>query len=403
NADGNSNPSATTTSAASPAANAPQPSVTLTINGIQQTYPQLDQLPDEKDPIVQKWMSQYDFSNVPNLPASNGGVVNHDQPTCDNKSTIDPNQGSWTCQKYVAPDDIQACPTTGNWGVTYDDGPSLATPSLLDALDKCNLKATFFVIGSRAISNPEILLDAYKRGHHIAVHTWSHPALTSLSNEQIVAEIGWTMKAIKDIIGVTPIYYRPPYGDTDNRVRAITRAMGLITVLWLPDFDSNDWTLVSTPPEPISYVISTFKNWTQKFPTMSTGFIVLEHDLYNETVKAAIEVLKLAVKVNGLNMTTVAQCVGDSKPYLEIGGKPSNVVNVVNATNSNSTSAPAKTISPSAPSSAPSVLSGKPASDSSTSTSTNSPKTSTTSSSNSLVITILPIISILFTSLFALK
>ncbi|CAG8538783.1 15037_t:CDS:2 [Dentiscutata erythropus] len=328
--------------------------VTCTVNA--DVYPQLDITPDENDPIVQQWMKQYDFSNIPNLPCSNGGVVNHEQPTCGGNTTIDPNQGSWTCQKYVAPDDIQACPLTGNWGVTYDDGPSPATPALLNTLEELDLHATFFVIGSRAICNPEILLDAYKRGHHIAVHTWSHPALTSLSNAQIIAEIGWTMKAIKDIIGVTPIYYRPPYGDTDNRVRAITRAMGLITVLWLPDFDSNDWTLVSTPPEPISYVISTFNNWTQKFPTMSTGFIVLEHDLYNQTVKAAIEVLKLAVKVKGLNMTTVAECVGDSKPYLEIGGKPSNVVNVVNTTSS----------------------------DSSNATSANGPKTSTTSSENIL-------------------
>ncbi|RIB24733.1 Carbohydrate Esterase Family 4 protein [Gigaspora rosea] len=370
-------------------------------------YPQLDQVPDPKDPMVQKWMTQYDLSGVPDLPRSNGGVINHDQPSCDNKTKIDPNQGSWTCQKYVETDDIKTCPTIGNWGVTYDDGPSSATPMLLDALDECNLKATFFVVGSRVISHPEILLNAYKKGHHIAVHTWSHPALSSLSTEEIVAELGWTMKAIKDVIGVTPIYYRPPYGDTDNRIRAITRAMRLITVLWLPDFDSNDWTLLSTPPQPISYVISTFDGWMKKFPTMSTGFIVLEHDLYNATVKAAVEVIKLAVKVQGLNMTTVAQCVGDSKPYVELGGKPSNVVNVVNSTNSTTTK-PANTTatlpaSAAAATSAASTPSGKPIPSSAPSKSNNAETTPSTSSGNSLVITILPMISILLTSLFALK
>ncbi|CAG8645383.1 11459_t:CDS:2, partial [Cetraspora pellucida] len=84
----------------------------------------------------------------------------------------------------------------------------------------------------------------------------------------------------------------------------------------------NDWKLTVTPPEKDDVVINTFNTWTQTFPTMNTGFIVLQHDLYPETVIAAIKVLKLAVKVNGLNMTTVPQCVGDTKPYLEVGGSP---------------------------------------------------------------------------------
>lgn len=40
--------------------------------------------------------------------------------------------------------------------------------------------------------------------------TWSHPPLTTLSNEQIVAELGWSKKVIKDTIGVTPNTFRPP-------------------------------------------------------------------------------------------------------------------------------------------------------------------------------------------------
>lgn len=38
-------------------------------------------------------------------------------------------------------------------------------------------------------------------------------SLTSLSNAQIVAELGWTRKAIKSAIGVTPTTMRPPKGD----------------------------------------------------------------------------------------------------------------------------------------------------------------------------------------------
>lgn len=50
-------------------------------------------------------------------------------------------------------------------------------------------------------------------GHEISVHTWSHRHLTSLTNAQIVAELGWTRRAIKTVLGVTPTTMRPPYGD----------------------------------------------------------------------------------------------------------------------------------------------------------------------------------------------
>lgn len=90
--------------------------------------------------------------------------------------------------------------------------------------------ATFFVVGSRVIERPAVVVDEYMQGHEISVHTWSHRVrpfkfvfeevindrlqpLTSLTNEQIVAELGWTRKAIKTVLGVTPTTMRPPFGD----------------------------------------------------------------------------------------------------------------------------------------------------------------------------------------------
>jgi hypothetical protein len=53
-----------------------------------------------------------------------------------------------------------------------------------------------------------------------------------LTTEQVVAELGWARKAIKDVLGVTPTLMRPPYGDIDDRVRAISLAMGMVPVIW---------------------------------------------------------------------------------------------------------------------------------------------------------------------------
>lgn len=81
-------------------------------------------------------------------------------------------------------------------------------------------------------------------------------SLTTLTNEQIVAELGWTRKAIKAALGVTPTTMRPPKGDigqhfsswfaglliltslsADDRVRAISLAMGMVPVLWTSTSD----------------------------------------------------------------------------------------------------------------------------------------------------------------------
>ena len=115
----------------------------------------------------------------------------------------------------MAPFDITECPTPMTWGLTYDDGPAFYTSELLSYLDANNLKTTFFTVGSRCAEFPKTLQVEYMGGHQIGVHTWSHPYLTTLTNEQIIAELGWTKKVIKDVLGVTPNFMRPPYGDIE--------------------------------------------------------------------------------------------------------------------------------------------------------------------------------------------
>ncbi len=58
--------------------------------------------------------------------------------------------------------------------------------------------------------------------------------VTTLTNLQVLGELGWTMQIISDLNGGRlPKYWRPPYGDVDNRVRAIAKGVfGLETVVW---------------------------------------------------------------------------------------------------------------------------------------------------------------------------
>lgn len=104
--------------------------------------------------------------------------------------------------------------------------------------------------------------------------------MTTLSNLEIVAEFGWSMEIIKNSTGGRlPRYWRPPYGDADNRVRAIGRELfGLQTVFW--NQDTADWTLLTggTTPQAINASLTRLLNGPK-----SPGLMILEHELSNST------------------------------------------------------------------------------------------------------------------------
>jgi peptidoglycan/xylan/chitin deacetylase (PgdA/CDA1 family) len=206
--------------------------------------------------------------------------------------------------------------------LSYDDGPTEHTPSLLTWLNTNSVQTTFFVVGSRCMQHPDLIKQEYLAGHHLAVHTWSHHALTSLTNEQIVAEIKWTEKCIKDAAGVTPIYMRPPFGDVDDRVRAILLQLGYKIVIWTEGYDTNDWQL-STGTSTVENIKTNFQGWLTKLPTLSNGIIVLEHDLYPQAVDVAVNSLLPMAKQANVQMMPIPKCLGDSKPYLEGAGNSS--------------------------------------------------------------------------------
>eukprot|EP00919_Chromeraceae_sp_WS-2016_P047205 GHVR01111891.1.p1 GENE.GHVR01111891.1~~GHVR01111891.1.p1 ORF type:complete len:239 (-),score=11.77 GHVR01111891.1:235-951(-) len=116
---------------------------------------------------------------------------------------------------------------------------------LYQTLDQLNATATHFWIGGNVLKYWDLALVAAKRGDHLAVHTWSHSHLTSLSDEEVLGELGWCIQIISDLTGKIPKYFRPPYGNIDNRIRAIAKhVFGMETVIW--NFDSVDWGLDQT-------------------------------------------------------------------------------------------------------------------------------------------------------------
>jgi len=250
-------------------------------------WPTQDITPPTDSDEVQTWMQELNGFDIPDWsPTVDGTCVND---TLAASEAAD--RGWWTCGGYTRATDIVACPDKLTWGVSFDDGPAPYTQNLLNFLSQNQILSTFFVVGSRVVERPNILLEEYMGGHEIAVHTWSHRHLTGLSTEGVVAELGWSRKAIKAVLGVTPTIMRPPFGDIDDRVRAISLAMGLVPVMWttgpLGPFDTFDWEVAGgMVAANTSY--AAFENILTQASNMNTGFIVLEHDLYEVTVDLAV-------------------------------------------------------------------------------------------------------------------
>ncbi|KAF9185395.1 chitin deacetylase [Haplosporangium sp. Z 767] len=282
-------------------------------------YPTKDQIPDVNSPQVKAWVDQIDWSKVPNIPVAPSTPEVKNFPQCPPDSEVDPASCWWSCSGCVAPEDVITCPDRDTWGLTYDDGPSPATMDMINHLGALKLTATFFIVGSRVLEYPDILKEQVARGHHIAMHTWSHSGLTTLTNHQIVAEIRWTEKIIRDVTGLTMKYVRPPYGDTDNRVREILRQMGYTTVIWTKGWDTNDWRMLQKQIQEHE-IIQSFQNaLASRVNIVSAlgvpaGPITLEHDLTDATISLSKRLIPMAMS-NGLKPMNIATCLNDQTPY----------------------------------------------------------------------------------------
>lgn len=158
--------------------------------------------------------------------------------------------------------------------ITFDDGPSQYTTTLIDELKKRDIPATFFVLGSEVEKYPEVLKFASDTGNEIGIHSYEHKLFTKLSEEEILEQISKTKNIIYDITGTNPTLIRVPYGSTNKQIKKILDEQELKSILW--NVDSLDWKLKNTN-KVYNYVIKKFKG----------NDIILMHDSFKTSVEAA--------------------------------------------------------------------------------------------------------------------
>ena len=125
--------------------------------------------------------------------------------------------------------------------LTFDDGPLRPhTQPILEALDAQCTKATFFMVGSQALADPDMVRRVIARGHTVGTHTWSHANLrksTPLKSRQEI-ELGFSAVTAAAGTPIAPFFRFPYLADTKSMLGYTqTRGMGVFSI----EVDSQDW------------------------------------------------------------------------------------------------------------------------------------------------------------------
>jgi peptidoglycan-N-acetylglucosamine deacetylase len=141
-------------------------------------------------------------------------------------------------QILTAPRNIAGRP--GELALTFDDGPNPAcTPRLLDALAQHEVRATFFLIGSFAQQQPDLVRRILGAGHGIGNHSWSHPNLALAAAHSVDEELSRARDTLEQLTGSPIHYFRPPFGARRPYVLRAARQLGMEPVTW--NAITNDW------------------------------------------------------------------------------------------------------------------------------------------------------------------
>ena len=175
--------------------------------------------------------------------------------------------------------------------LTFDDGPSAdTTPALLDLLRTKSAIATFFMLGSRANSNPGLVKRAEAEGNVVASHTMYHQNFAKISAAATMEDIAESRAVFSDILGHAPTLTRTPYGNTTIVAR---ENVGTPIILW--SVDTLDWK---------SKNVDSILEVTRE--QIHDGAIILMHDIYETSVEAVGEIID-EFRADGYEFVTVPE------------------------------------------------------------------------------------------------
>ncbi len=178
--------------------------------------------------------------------------------------------------------------------LTFDDGPNTdTTPLVLDKLEKYGVPASFFLVGNNINDkSAEVVKRAYDMGCEINNHSRTHSAMPDMTAEDIAAEIEYTNGKIKDIIGVEPKFFRPPYIAVNDVM------FEAIDLPFISGYGANDWEASVLADERAEKIISQAKD----------GAIFLLHDMSGNIMTVeALDTIIPTLQEQGYEFVTMTE------------------------------------------------------------------------------------------------
>ena len=170
------------------------------------------------------------------------------------------------------------------WGTEYLDG-------MLEILDKYDVKTTFFVGGTWAVKESDMLEKIYESGHEIGNHGYSHKDQDKLSREQNQKEILMTHNIVQELLGFEMNLFAPPSGAYSKTTVEVASELGYQTIMWTRD--TIDW---RDKDADLIY--------SRAVKDAKGGDLVLMHP--TEKTLEALERIILTLQEKGLKITTVS-------------------------------------------------------------------------------------------------
>ncbi|KAI9216887.1 hypothetical protein BC828DRAFT_370718 [Blastocladiella britannica] len=303
---------------------------------------------------------------------------------------------------------VVRCANPKHAALTFDDGPSPFTQSLVNILDSLKVKATFFPVGDVIMGSPELypaMKAAIASGHEIGLHTFTHRSMGStgrmdppvansreMTPVEVRAEAVFSDLALQSVIGSHARYLRLPFLEYTDKSMAMLDTLGYVGVS--VNVDSNDWQ-VETMAGATSDMIST-NVAAAMLAAKDTGIIVLQHDTIELSTKAVPQIVNM-LQASGYTLVTLSTCIGlpayrsATEPPLFASRfdpatgrliKSGGTTSSSSSTTSSSTGSSSSTSSTSSSSSSTSKSTTSSSSTSSTSASTSSSSSSSSSTSS---------------------
>ena len=180
------------------------------------------------------------------------------------------------------------------------------TKSIVDTLNKYQIKGTFFLVGFWIDKYGEEVKYISDNGMEIGNHSANHLKMSTIQEEVIIKEISSVNEKITAITGKPVKVFRPPFGDYNDRLIRTVNELGMKTIQW--DVDSLDWKGLSSG-EISKRVCSRVKS----------GSIILCHNNSDHIVEA-LPMIILNLKNQGYEFVTMSELVYDDNYIIDNNG-----------------------------------------------------------------------------------